>query len=298
MSTSGNHWPLTAVGLAYSGYVPSLIDGSPGLIDYVEVPFELLRHDPQIIGLRARIPIVLHCASLSIGGRVGCQEETLHEIDHWLDSTNSPWIGEHLAFITAEKGDPIVDARDASGETYNVGYTVSPPMNREVLTRTVCNLKRYRRRFRKKILLENSPLYFRLPTTTMSQAEFFQALCSMTDVGVLLDLSHLYISSQNMEFDPLLELEKFPLEKVVEIHISGIDAQAGAFWDNHAEPAPDIVYRMLEKVLQLVSPRAVTLEYNWSLVFPTDVLLDEVGKVRRTIARCCRTASRKKLSAI
>lgn len=277
------HQPNTTVGIAYSGYVPSFIDQYPGLIDYVEVPFELLRHDPGIVELRSQIPIILHCASLSICGCPPCPEKTVQEIEHWLSYTNSPWIGEHLAFITANSGRPFVSIEEGLDEPFNVGYTVSPPMNEEVLARTLRNVKTYREKLRTEILLENSPLYFAIPTSTMSQAEFFRELCSQTEVGVLLDLSHLYISSQNMNFDPLEELEKFPLSKVVEIHISGVDLQSGGYWDNHAEPAPEIVYQMLEKVLRSVSPRAITLEYNWSLAFPTNVLIEEVEKVRRTI---------------
>ena len=76
------------------------------------------------------------------------------------------------------------------------------------------------------------------------------------------------------------QVEALPLERVVEIHISGIEQQADAAWDDHASRAPDIVYRLLEQVLHRASPRAVTLEYNWSSRFPQAWLGEELERVR------------------
>jgi len=78
----------------------------------------------------------------------------------------------------------------------------------------------------------------------------------------------------------LRQVEALPLERVVEIHISGIEQQADAAWDDHASRAPDIVYRLLEQVLHRASPRAVTLEYNWSSRFPQAWLGEELERVR------------------
>lgn len=271
--------PCPAVGIAYSGYVPSLLKSYPNLIDFVEVPFELLQHDPKVFELASQIPFILHCASLSVGGTISCSEKTLSDVKQWLNATKSPWLGEHLAFIAAGNNENTLP----NTPLYNVDYTVSPPMNEKVLERTVRNLEHYRKNLQSQVILENSPLYFSMPTSTLSQGEFFQELCARGDIGVLLDLSHLYISSQNMNFDPLAEIEKFPLEKVVEIHISGVDTKPGGYWDNHAEAAPDIIYQMLEHVLKFTTPRAVTLEYNWSLSFSTELLLDEIKKVRKVL---------------
>ena len=53
-----------------------------------------------------------------------------------------------------------------------------------------------------------------------------------------------------------------------------------AAWDDHASRAPEIVYRLLEQVLHRASPRAVTLEYNWSSRFPQVWLGEELERVR------------------
>jgi uncharacterized protein (UPF0276 family) len=207
-------------------------------------------------------------------------------IGSWLQRTGSPWLGEHLAFITAARED--LDEMSPGGippEPYDIGYTVSPPMNVDTLTRTSNNFKNYSQQLKVRLLLENSPLYFQIPSSTMSQSEFVSELCQLSDADLLLDLAHLYISAQNIGFDPIDELERFPLDKVLEIHISGVDAQPDGLWDDHANPAPEILYEMLERVMQDGRPRAITLEYNWASNFPRAVLYEQLEKVRETLTR-------------
>lgn len=272
------------MGLAYSKYVPNLITAKPDAIDYVEIPFELLVHDPSVATIGEKIPIVLHCATLSIAGSVPCPEARIQEIQSWERRTATPWLGEHLAFITAER-EAAGDYAEpyAPGEPYNIGYTVSPPMNQEVVARVAANFVRYSERITVPILLENGPLYFRIPSSTMTQTDFIQAICDQTDMELLLDLAHFHITSQTMGFDAEQELDKLPLERVVEVHISGVDEQQSGSWDNHAVRAPESVRRLFDQVLERVTPRAVTLEYNWSSAFPRAIVLEELARTKESI---------------
>lgn len=280
-----NCLPIPALGVAHSGYIPTFLERHTDAIDYVEVPFELLRHDPSVIQLAKKKPIILHCASLSIGGTVDCSPQTRCDIDKWVALTQTPWIGEHLAFVTAERGEagPVAEPY-APGEPYNVGYTVSPPMNDTTVERVARNFERYSSKFGVPILLENSPLYFKVPTSTMSQIEFINKICRRTSARLILDLAHFYITANTFSFDALQEIQKLPLERVDEIHISGVDLQSGSMWDNHSKRAPRLIFELLEKVLLRASPRAITLEYNWSARFPEHILLDELSLTRGVLA--------------
>jgi uncharacterized protein (UPF0276 family) len=261
--------------------VPAFVEAQPQALDYVEVPFELLRHDPSVNSLGARIPLVLHCASLSVASPAVCPPEVLGQVQQWAQATASPWIGEHLAFVTADRKEAGAEAESyADGEPYNIGYTVSPPMNAMTSGRVARHLQYYSSQFTVPILIENSPLYFRIPSSTMSQAEFITEILGSCPAGLLLDLAHFFISSETMGFDPEVELERFPLERTVEIHISGVDRQPDGVWDNHAARAPKAVYRLLEQALERARPQAITLEYNWSVRFSQAILLEEIAQVR------------------
>jgi uncharacterized protein (UPF0276 family) len=280
------------VGLAYNAYVPALLRDHPDAADYVEVPFELLRHDPEVAVISARKPIILHCASLSIAGSVPATPSTVDAVDEWVRRTGTPWLGEHLSFILADReaAGELADEY-APGEPYNIGYTVSPPMNEASIVQVVSTVERLRERLTVPLLLENPPLYFRAPGTTMTQVEFICEICRRCSVRLLLDLTHFYITSRTMGFDPREEILALPLERVVETHVSGVELQGGTHWDNHASRAPEIVFELLDVALGVGGVRAVTLEYNWSSRFPRQVLMEEIARVRQATVDSCRGRS-------
>lgn len=270
-----------SVGLAYSAAVRQYIERHAGQVDHVEIPFELLRHDPSVLAISRQLPVILHCASLSIAGTKACDEKTIRQIESFARQTRTPWIGEHLAFISASASEAGPRPEEyAPGEPYNIGYTVSPVMNERSIARIAATLVSYARRFSVPLLIENSPLYFEAPGSTMTQSAFITSICDQTNVGLLLDLAHFVITARRTGVDPFVELERLPLDRVIEVHISGIDDENDGGWDDHAKPAPAIVYRLLDRVLERAAPRGITLEYNWSSRFPASVLSEDLHRVR------------------
>ena len=272
-----------AIGVAYAGYLEEFLGKFPDAFDYVEIPFELLRHNPSVLRLVEIKPTVLHCASLSMVGNIDSSATTIKEIQSWIAATKTPWLGEHLAFISAQGLFDQTPEPDAL-QPYHIGYTVSPLMNQITVDRVVGRHERYLQMLGLPILLENSPVYFRMPGSTLSQTEFIQQICERSSALLLLDLTHWYITSKQMKFDPFEELLRLPLNRVIEVHISGVDDQEGICWDNHAARAPKIVHDLLAEVLRLTPVRAITLEYNWSRRFPQAALFDELSMVKEAIA--------------
>jgi uncharacterized protein (UPF0276 family) len=265
------------VGAAYGPAIPELLASSPGLIDYVEVPFEQLRRAPDLAAL-GDVPILLHSASLSVAGFVPPSDATIEAIRDEAVRDGTPWIGEHLAFITADG----LDRDDASPTSLT--YTLCPQLSEETVERVVRNLAALRPRLPVPLILENSPQYFAIPGSTMGMVDFIRAVTARVDVGLLLDLSHFLITSLNTGVDAMDEIDRMPLEHVVEIHVSGLSRQSGIVWDDHAVPAPPAVFSLLEFVLHRARPRALTLEYNWAPNFPRATLSDHIARARRMLA--------------
>ncbi|HEU4390016.1 MAG TPA: DUF692 family protein [Blastocatellia bacterium] len=274
----------TSTGLAYGPSIPEFIDANPGLVDYIEIPFEQLRHTPNMGSIQEMIPVVLHCASMSIAGSVPPSCETIEAIRREADRTETPWIGEHLAFITADDPNHLAHGGNADNSSPTVlTYTVCPQMSEETVARVADNLAVLEACFKAPLILENSPQYFAVPGSTMSMTEFINQVFSRCDAGMLLDLSHFLITMLNTGSDAAAEIERLPLERVVEIHISGLNAQSGIVWDDHATPAPAAVFRLLQRVLERVRPRAVTVEYNWSPSFPQAILKTHLERIREMV---------------
>jgi uncharacterized protein len=271
------------VGLAYGPAARALLRARRDLIDYVEIPFEQLRHDPDTLAAVDGVPIILHCASMSIAGFVEPDDETLASIRAWAQRVDTPWIGEHLAFVLAD--DPDALAGGVEAEPTRLTYTMAPQLSERVLRRVGENLARLRECFEHQIIVENSPQYVNVPGSEMTQVEFIAQVAERFDVGLLLDVTHLAVSAYNLGFDVMDALRVLPLDRVVEVHLSGMSVQGGIAWDDHASMAPSMVLDLVPPVLQESSPRAITLEYNWAPDHPLDTVIHQLDVVRALVAR-------------
>jgi uncharacterized protein (UPF0276 family) len=269
----------TLVGMAHGPLVPIVLERRPELIDYVEIAYEQLRHAPRSAAIQLSIPAVLHCASMSVAGFVPPTADALTAISSEAQRMRTPWIGEHLAFISA---DPLDDC--AGSDPVSLTYTVCPQLSEQTVDRVVHNMNRLRTEIPVPIIVENSPQYFRMPGSTMSMTDFISAVLNRCPIGLLLDLTHFLITCINTAKDPREELRLLPLERVVEMHISGISIQSGIAWDDHASAAPDAIFDLLEIVCERSHPRAVTFEYNWATNLPLEVIVRQIGSTRELVS--------------
>ena len=271
----------TALGLAHGPGILEFLDRNPGCVDYIEMPLEQLRHNPGLASIQETAPIILHCASMSVAGFIPPSQDTIEAIAAETTRTQTPWIGEHLAFVSA---DGINEEADRDTTPTNLTYTICPQLSEEAVERVAMNLECLRPKFSRPIILENSPQYFSIPGGTMNMADFVAMVSSRCDVDLLLDLSHFMITSANTGVDSAKEIEKLPLERVVEIHLSGMNLVDGIVWDDHAVPAPPEMFELLEQVMKRSRPRALTMEYNWQTL-PAPVILSHLERARNILAQ-------------
>lgn len=262
------------LGLALGPGVAELVASEPGLVDYVEIPFEQLRHAPHVGQVQQHLPVILHCASLSMAGFVSPTGATVDAVAAEARRTGTPWIGEHLAFVNAD----AIDEGQATPSALT--YTVCPQLSEETIVQVVRNVASLRDRLPVPLILENSPQYMAVPGSTMGMVDFIGEVARQAGLGLLLDLTHHTITCQNTGVDAISELDRLPLERVVEVHLSGLSVQSGIAWDDHASPAPPLVFELFARLLRRVRPRAVTIEYNWAPNFPQSVLRAHIGRVR------------------
>jgi uncharacterized protein len=271
----------TSLGLAHGPGILDFMDRNSGYVDYIEMPFEQLRHNPGLASVQEVAPVVLHCASMSVAGFIPPSQETTDAISQESARTQTPWIGEHLAFVSA---DGISEEADRDTAPTNLTYTIAPQLSEEAVERVAINLSSLRPKFSAPIILENSPQYFPIPGSTMGMADFVAMVSSQCDVDLLLDLSHFMITSINTKVDASKEIEKLPLERVVEIHLSGMNLQDGIVWDDHAVPAPPEMFDLLAQVAKRARPRALTMEYNWESL-PHPVIVSHLERARNILAQ-------------
>ena len=116
---------------------------------------------------------------------------------------------------------------------------------------------------------------------------------------LLLDITHWLITAGNVGLDPAESAESLPLERVREVHLSGLSHQSGRWWDDHAVPVPDEAFELLERLAPRLNAQAVTFEYNWAPSIPAHAvgLSDRPGP-RSTVVTAARPSARSVHSAI
>lgn len=242
------------------------------LVDVVEAPGWNLQRALTVDGLRRRL--LLHNldqdVSLADPGYVD---------DAWGERANAairraatPWFSLHLGF--------------ASERVRFVEHMLpeSEPLGRdELLTRTVASVRRAKAYLDLPLLLENLDYCPEGAYEHVCDPAFIGEVLDETDCGLLLDIGHLLVTASWFEVEPDEMLARMPLERVVEVHLSGPRPLPGngARLDDVHDVVGECEVRLLRSVLERAQPKAVVLEYRRDAA----VLREQLTLLGRVIGR-------------
>ena len=280
-----------SVGLAYSKAARPVVQGLASELDYIEYPYELLLHNEMAASLARETKGVLHCASLSLASKDSRCLDALDSIAAWANELESPWVGEHFAFIGESPQGPQsanmteIVQEGCTRHQFDMGFALSPPFNEVTVGRVIRTSQIALSRLDQPLLLENSPVYFACSGTTMHQSQALTRVMQAAEgIGLILDLAHLLITCDTLGLDAVDELDRYPLDRVVEVHISGLTRASGVLWDDHSQLPPQEEYDLLTRLLQAARVKAITHEYNWHPALPLDDIRRELDLTRSLVA--------------
>jgi hypothetical protein len=251
--------PILGVGFPYAPGLPRDLYAARDLLDFIELtPEELCRE--RRVGRATRLefvpaafdaaqaacagrPIVVHGVELSIGSAHGWHAPCLGLLDELWVRWPFAWLSEHLSFQRA------LDTRGRSKET---GVPLPLPRTRAALGVVAPRAAALGARYGVPFLLENPAHYLReLPAEPGLESEgaFMTALTQASGCGVLLDLHNLHCNAVNFGLDAHDELRRYPLERVLEIHVAGGSWRAGFLMDSHGARVPEPVWELLHEAL-------------------------------------------------
>ncbi|MCA9002524.1 MAG: DUF692 family protein, partial [Planctomycetes bacterium] len=141
--------------------------------------------------------------------------------------------------------------------------------------------------------LENSVFYFHLGDP-LAEPEWIARCIAAPNTHLLLDLHNVYTTALNVGYDPREYIDRMPLDRVIEIHMSGgswsdpgwLKSQKLVRLDSHDEAIPEEVWALFEQVLpRCPALRGVTLERMEGTLAEPDVerLTEELHRLRRTV---------------
>lgn len=241
-----------------------LIRDDKAPIDAVEVgPWFSVR---QIRDYRRALPgLPFHFHGGDLIERVGLIPGTISKIRAYLHCTASPWASMHVAMWLPGM---IWLAR-------RHGWHPPRPNPMRATRRLIWQVKRLAGSIKVPVTLENTePLPFEGYEFEVKPGRITKVL-EQTRCGLLLDTGHARVSAAVLDMDVNDYLNSLPLDRVVQVHVSGPRVCDGRLVDAH-EPLQQIDYTLLDWVLARTRPQVVTLEY----IRRRDALRDQLFRLR------------------
>jgi len=193
----------------------------------------------------------------------------LDQLRKYLACTQSQWVSLHIELL------PVLVYVMSS----RFSLHLTPPGIEKAKNKFIRLLSEVRDGVELPIILENLPSLPKEKYAYAANPSAVSDIVRTTDSGFLLDIPHARIAASYQGMDAESYLEKLPLERIVQIHVSGIRKIDGHLRDMH-EAMQDEDYAILKWVLGRCKPKVVTLEYFREL----GALREQLWKLREIIA--------------
>ncbi len=264
--------PVGAFGLGLRRDHYSDFLGGNVAVDFVEVISEnfmavggrALRVLEQV---RAKMPVILHGVSMSIGSAQGLDRDHLTQLKALADRIEPLWVSDHLCWTRTS--------------AHNSHDLLPLPLTREALNMVCDNIDRAQTALGRAMLFENPSSYLTFPDDEMPEWEFLAEMSRRTGCYLLLDINNIYVSACNHGFDPGDYLRGVPASRVRQVHLAG-HTPGTIVIDTHDRPVCDAVWDLYADAAATLGPVAVMIERD-DAIPPLPELLAELDRAR-TIA--------------
>ncbi len=271
--------PFVGVGVGYRPELSELYSRHREHIDWLELiadrflePESLERAAP----LAADFRLIPHGLEMSVGTDAPLDEDYLGQVAQLVAALAAPFYSDHLCMTKAVGPAGVLE----------LGTLVPLAFTERTALRCAAKARRIQEVLGVPFLLENITYPFALPGE-LSEADFIRLTLEQADCGLLIDLTNVFINSQNHGYDPLVFLDTLPLERVVQVHLAGgVRAPDGEWHDSHSHSVSQHpqVWELLEFVVQRAPVRGVLLERDQN--FPSDLaeIIDDLARARAILA--------------
>jgi uncharacterized protein len=207
----------------------------------------------QLNALRERYGLSVHGVGLSIGSMRQLDRDHIARLKALCDRYQPERFSEHLAW--------------SSHDGVYLNDLLPLPYTQQTLARVAEHIDTVQSALGREMLLENPSTYLCFAESTIPEVDFLAELSKRTGCGLLLDVNNVFVSATNHGTDPLCYLERFPLDRVQEIHLGGHHAEAddvGAalLIDSHGSPVAEAVWSLYAQVIGRIGPIATLIEWD------------------------------------
>jgi len=270
MTKHNDQYPVSGAGLGLRRpLMNKLMADPPAEIDFMEVAPENWIHVGGRLGHKFRFfaeryPILIHSLSLSIGAPSPLNEKLLHDIKAFMDEHSIPFYSDHLSSC----GD--------NGQLYDL---MPIPFTEEAVSYVAGRIRRAQDILERRMAVENVSYY--TPTdTSMSEAEFTNAVLAEADCDLLLDINNIVVNSINHRYDAREFMLSMPKDRIKYFHLAGHLVEAEDLRiDTHGDAVADQVWALLADAYDYFGPVPTLLERDFNFP-PIEDLLTEIRRIK------------------
>ncbi len=267
-----DHAPPPQVGIGFRPPLGPWILSNPSEVEFVEVTAEHFfeEGDDTLQRLAALYPISVHGLGLSLGTPGPLCTTTLDAFSRVASLCKAAWVSEHIAFTQSAEVD--------------LGHLNPVPLTRDSLNVFINHAMEVQEHCGKPLILENITTYLRVPGD-IPETDFLNELCHQAGVGLLLDVTNLFINSKNHNFDPIHWLRRLDPAFIRQMHIVGYSQANGQYHDGHCEMVQDDLLDLASFVVSYSNVESIILERDAN--FPKTEL---IAKELQLLEGICVTA--------
>jgi sugar phosphate isomerase/epimerase len=237
-----------SIGTFYNPHLAQFTLDHPDLIDHLAMADPPTQDDEFFPSIQQQFPLLLHDYLGQLSDPLS--EFALERARNLQDRYRSPWVAEHFQCLHTQDRSRSLD------------YVFPPLYTEEFLQRFCENALVLRDTVGAPLVMENIPGFFSVRRAQMSEAEFLRRFFEQTGCGFLVDIPHVWLAAHYRGIDPRQYLADFPLDRVVEIHVAGVeyDRDLEGPWIAPTPPSKDILQIACWVADRAPKLRAVTLD--------------------------------------
>ncbi|HEY8137566.1 MAG TPA: DUF692 family multinuclear iron-containing protein [Methylocystis sp.] len=265
-----NAAPWLGSGLGYRPQFRAELFENRARIDFLEIIADhYFDASPEKLAeldlLAAHFPLVPHGLDLSLGGAEGLDAGYVEKLATLIERINPPWFSEHLCFTR--------------GGGVSIGHLAALPHTFAAIDAVARNVDMLRKRIKVPLLLENVTIVVAVPGAQMDEAQFLSRVLERTGCGWLCDVANLCANAVNHGVDIDTGFERWPWDRVVQVHYAGGRWRDGALVDSHDRATAREVWALFERIAARAPVKGAVLERDENLP-PFEELLAEVDRAR------------------
>jgi uncharacterized protein (UPF0276 family) len=226
---------------------------------------------PWELAALAGLPLAVHGLSGNVASVLGPEAEYLGQIAQLADYTGAFVYSDHLAFT---------GAADRS-----LGHLAPNRFDDDLLDRAARHIETMGRLTNRRVCLENLATKTMLAGSKYTPEEFYLQLLEVSDGwDCLLDITNVWINSQNRPVDPVAVIDAIPPSRLRYIHLAGGHWAHGELIDSHSHAVHPEVFELLGYLLERADPELIMIERDTNWGGAQEEVLADLATVRELLA--------------